>query len=776
MAKTPPDEPPPEVDLFTEAPTLRRRGREVPDEADDAVPASRNAPTMPHGGERRSSRAGLLDATLVRNRGAHRDGVQDDREVSGITPEADDRYRMSGTELGRGGIGRVLVAQDRHLGRDVAIKELLPAAYTAGANDSSGDIKRFLREARITGQLEHPSIVPVYELGQRDDGSIYYAMRLVRGRTLRQAIDEAENFQDRMALLRHFVDVANAIAYAHSNGVIHRDVKPENIMLGEFGETVVLDWGLAKVRDQSDPMGTTLKREIRGLKGTNTPATVVGDVVGTPAYMSPEQANGHTDRVNERSDVWSLGAVLYEILTGKAPFRATNVEILLFQIIREDIQSVRAVVPEAPADLAAIAEKALRKPPEERYVNARALVEDVIAFQNGRQVDAYDYSAWDLIKKFARENRAAALAAILITITLVLGGIAVVASYRNAVFERGQTEIAKVAEEKARKLAEANERKAAGNLSVALAEKARLLTRNLDFGAAGVYAASAIFHSPFFESSPFRHPDLDELDPVDIAREQLGPRSALYEVMARRQLVLTATLPTDESSACAFDIFADGERLLATDTQGRYVVWDLIRRQPIRTLNGPGCPRRIDVEPQGQWALVVTRDRSGILLNLKNDAATKVELPNESSLRALLFAEDEDSFFAVGSRKTVARIRTNDLKMLAATKVIKPRAAAFDPDSGRSPSVPVRVRCSSSMPRRWRRPAASIASIASTASTAPRCRTPSAIRCGPSRSARRTLPRRGRLRGLCDRLRFSEAGASSPTPRRQAHLYPGLHP
>ncbi|MBN2497014.1 MAG: serine/threonine protein kinase, partial [Deltaproteobacteria bacterium] len=181
-----------------------------------------------------------------------------------VTPETQGRYSLRDStskgpaegrgspELGRGGMGRVLVAFDEHLGREVAVKELLPdmrgrsPSLDTPEYRASDLVVRFLREARVTGQLEHPNIVPVYELGRRGDGTLYYTMKIVRGRTLADELRKCRGIQDRLKLLGHFVDVAQAVAYAHSRGVVHRDIKPENVMLGEFGETVLLDWGLAK--------------------------------------------------------------------------------------------------------------------------------------------------------------------------------------------------------------------------------------------------------------------------------------------------------------------------------------------------------------------------------------------------------------------------------------------------------------------------------------------------------------------------------------------------
>ena len=184
-------------------------------------------------------------------------------DLRALTPECAGRYDFAGgsreaAEIGRGGLGRVLLVEDRHLGREVAVKELLGGGdiSSVGSAPTSGSVApsvvRFLREARVTGQLEHPNIVPVYELGVRADGTLYYTMRLVRGRTLAEALHDCSTLGERLKLLSHFADVCHAVAFAHSRGVIHRDLKPDNVMLGEFGETVVLDWGLARVAGKKD--------------------------------------------------------------------------------------------------------------------------------------------------------------------------------------------------------------------------------------------------------------------------------------------------------------------------------------------------------------------------------------------------------------------------------------------------------------------------------------------------------------------------------------------
>ena len=236
--------------------------------------------------------------------------------------------RYSLTRLhAEGGLGRVWLAHDSSLNRDVALKELRP--QQASRSDAC---RRFLQEAQVTGQLEHPNIVPVYELGERPDGNQpFYTMRFIRGRTLRREV--AAYHQRRGAgfdepligrrLLQAFVSICQAIAFAHSRGVIHRDLKPENIILGSFGEVLVLDWGLAKLRGQSESVDVAVGPEIR------SDETSAGQVLGTPAYMAPEQAAGQIAEIDERTDIYGLGAILFEILAGRPPHQGGDTTDLL---------------------------------------------------------------------------------------------------------------------------------------------------------------------------------------------------------------------------------------------------------------------------------------------------------------------------------------------------------------------------------------------------------------------------------------------------------------
>jgi serine/threonine-protein kinase len=239
------------------------------------------------------------------------------------------RYRILRPHA-RGGLGEVFVAEDQELHREVALKEIQKQHA-----DNPPSRTRFMLEAEVTGGLEHPGIVPVYGLGQYADGRPFYAMRLIRGDNLQQAIrhfhqdeqasrDPGERSLAFRQLLGRFVDVCNAVAYAHSRGILHRDLKPGNIMLGKYGETLVVDWGLAKVVDRPESPAGGEEGTLRPSSGSGEGPTQMGSAIGTPAFMSPEQAAGRLDELGPASDIYSLGATLYALLTGQPPYEGQD--------------------------------------------------------------------------------------------------------------------------------------------------------------------------------------------------------------------------------------------------------------------------------------------------------------------------------------------------------------------------------------------------------------------------------------------------------------------
>jgi tetratricopeptide (TPR) repeat protein len=315
------------------------------------------------------------------------------------------RYEVE-RELARGGLGRVLIARDRRLNRTVALKELL--------DGDSESRERFEREVRITARLHHPSIVSLFDVGAWPGGEPFYAMELVSGRALESLIRGATTLDERLAFLPNVLAVSEAVAYAHGVGVIHRDLKPANILIGEFGETQVIDWGLAR-----DGRAVADERSTPSAGGSGD-ATIAGTVLGTPSYMPPEQARG--EPVDERADVYALGAILYHVLAGAPPFqRATAAETLA---------AVEAGPPEALAarqhgiarDLLTIVDKAMARDPRQRYATAAEFAEDLRRFTTGQLVRSHVYSFTTILRRFMRRNRAAVLVAVVMLAVLAVVG------------------------------------------------------------------------------------------------------------------------------------------------------------------------------------------------------------------------------------------------------------------------------------------------------------------------------------------------------------------
>src|SRR5512140_1909163 len=295
-----------------------------------------------------------------------------------------DRYRIS-SEVGRGGIGRVLHALDQVLDRPVALKELF------SVNDATR--KRFVREVLITARLQHPSIVPVYDAGHRSDRSPFYAMKLVAGRPLDDAIADATTLAQRLALLPTVLAIADAMAYAHSERIIHRDLKPANVLVGKYGETVVIDWGLAKdlAVDDRDALDAGPYRT------AGVEHTVAGFVMGTPAYMAPEQAAG--EPVDERADVYALGAILYHVVSGTTPHEGNTLEDMVHCVIRGEVRPLTEREPDVPRDLAAIVTKAMALAPSERYATAHGLADDLRRYLTGQLVASHTYGMRELLRR-----------------------------------------------------------------------------------------------------------------------------------------------------------------------------------------------------------------------------------------------------------------------------------------------------------------------------------------------------------------------------------------
>ena len=367
----------------------------------------------------------------------------------------------------------MFVALDGELNREVALKQILDHHA-----DDPASRQRFLLEAEITGGLEHPGIVPVYGLGTYGGGRPYYAMRFIRGDSLKEAIerfhadesprrDPGGRSLELRKLLRRFIDVCNAIEYAHSRGVLHRDIKPGNVIVGKHGETLVVDWGLAKPLGHAEPGAGRSERTLMPSSASGTAETLPGSAMGTPAYMSPEQAAGDLDALGPRSDVYSLGATLYCLLTGKPPFEG----------------DARRRAPRGPAGRRSrrperstrrstgrwrpSASRRWRLRPEDRYASPRALADDIERWMADEPVTAWREPLARRARRWSRRNRTA------VTAVAAAGAAALV----------GLAVVLAIQAEGARRLAATNRRLAEAN--------SRALRANDDLVAANARAIQA---------------------------------------------------------------------------------------------------------------------------------------------------------------------------------------------------------------------------------------------------------------------------------------------
>lgn len=335
------------------------------------------------------------------------------------SPIVGGRYQVMSIHA-HGGLGMVSKAKDRELRRVVALKEIQPRFANSKENRA-----RFLREAKITGRLEHPGIVPIYSVGQYEDGRPYYAMRMIDGVSLRDAIIEFHSTKRTMdavdhslrlrSLIQRFASVCDALSYAHSQGVLHRDIKPDNIMLGKHGETLLVDWGLATRIGQIENVSLASTTESQVSESVQTE---VGRILGTLLFMSPEQAAGNREDVSEFSDIFSMGATLFAILTGEAPYNK-SADDLIGDILEGRVRKVRDLAPMVSPPLAAICERALAAKPSDRYIDAREMAEDLERWLADEPVLAYTDPIGAQVSRFTRRHRSSMVIGV-----IALGAIA----------------------------------------------------------------------------------------------------------------------------------------------------------------------------------------------------------------------------------------------------------------------------------------------------------------------------------------------------------------
>jgi protein kinase-like protein len=378
-----------------------------------------------HGDERLWDHVGACHtcATLVATAAASQ-GQGSTAERRGAVTTREHGYTL-GREIARGGMGCVVLGRDLHLHRDVAIKL---STGEGGALDA-----RFQREIAVTARLQHPNIIPVYDAGELD-GAPFYAMRPVAGQRLDERISQARSREERLELLPHVIAVVDAIAYAHRQRVIHRDIKPQNVLVGEFGETVVIDWGLAKQLSADGATRPSFHESLSPSSSADDAATVAGSIIGTPTYMPPEQARGEAG--DYRSDVYALGCLLFQTLTGELPHLGPPEVVLASLIDGGTVDLDRA--PDLPPELRAIIAKATAADTAQRYRDAGELVIDLRRYQAGLLVAAHHYRWHQRLGRFVRRYRLAAAVVASVTVSAaIIGTIAI----RRIVAERDRANI-----------------------------------------------------------------------------------------------------------------------------------------------------------------------------------------------------------------------------------------------------------------------------------------------------------------------------------------------
>ena len=412
-------------------------------------------------------------------------------------------------------MGRVLEAVDEPLGRRVAVKVLLTPQ-----TEKTVRTQRFLEEARIAGRLEHPGIVPIYNLGRGTDGNLYFSMKLVAGRDLNEIVKDREKGNRDVALeytlprlLSIFERIVETVAYAHSQGVLHRDLKPANIMVGAHGEVWVLDWGLAKALGKNEPAPVPVAPSSTPRSPGNSDLTSASSLVGTPQYMAPEQAKGGA--VDVRTDIFGLGGILYRILTGRSPNDGVDYMGTVMNAALGDVVPVRSQPGgrRVPVELAAIADKCLAIQPADRYPSADDLLADVRAYLAGEAVKARPDSPLGRLLRLARRHRRLALAGgtaiALLLVGSALGFAVLAAKDRQALEAERQARIMQEKAQQAELARQANVAESAARAQrrmqafVPYAEATDLLMRGQQFDRAVQQLEEATRIDPAFPEAQF---------------------------------------------------------------------------------------------------------------------------------------------------------------------------------------------------------------------------------------------------------------------------------
>jgi len=366
--------------------------------------------------------------------------VEADDSAESLLGDADGPRYAEQETIGKGGMGEIVLCVEHNTRREVAMKRMLPMAAKHPRQRA-----RFVEEAQVTAQLEHPNIVPVHELGRDEHGAIYFTMKLVKGRSLGEILTTAREGQETHSLgelLQIFLKVCDGVAFAHSRGVIHRDLKPANIMVGDFGEVLVMDWGIARILGREEIAGEDDEKTVQSSRqDTELPGlhTVDGAAMGSPSYMPPEQATGAIDKIDHRSDIYSLGAILYNILTLKRPVTGGTAEAIMNKVVRGNIHPPKRRAPQRdiPRELSGVAMKCLAKYRRDRYASVPDLQRDISLYLEGRSVSAAPDTFAQALVKLVKRNKpvsvSIAAAAVILIAVVSVAFVRVTGAMRRAI-------------------------------------------------------------------------------------------------------------------------------------------------------------------------------------------------------------------------------------------------------------------------------------------------------------------------------------------------------
>ncbi|MCA1685645.1 MAG: protein kinase [Planctomycetia bacterium] len=613
----------------------------------------------------------------------------------------------------QGGLGAVFVAIDNELDREVALKQILDRHA-----DDPVSRARFLMEARVTGGLEHPGIVPVYGLGAYEDGRPYYAMRFVQGESLKYAIaafhgdeargpDPGRRSLGRRKLLRRFVDVCNAIDYAHSRGVLHGDIKPGNIILGEYGETFVIDWGLARPWGRSEPGRRLGGRAPAGSSPRGADETLPGAALGTPAYMSPEQADGDAERVGPASDVYGLGATLYCVLTGEPPFAGEDVLATLRAVRGGAFPPPRRLDPSIDPVLEAVCMKAMALRSEDRYPTPRALADDVERWTADEPIPTLPESFGRRLSRWERHNRVllrAGSLALLVVSLVSLSAFLLVSSSRQSEHHQfvEATRLKGVAEARRRE-AEALSRDLRRNSAQILLEDGLKLCQSgsvdqgsLRFTRALDLAAEAPDLERLIRSNiagwgetlfPLRL-HLTHANRVRAAFSRDGARIAtasddhtarIWDAQDGRPL--TPTLGhDDEVNWVAFS--PNGDRIVTASNDRTARVWDVASGRLLHALGHDSAVHRAVFSPDGSLVATASVDGTARVWDPATGAPRTPPLRHSDAVRDLDFSPDGTRLATASGDMTarVWKVAGGEPDGPALTHRAKVNSIAFSPD------------------------------------------------------------------------------------------------